>query len=80
MRFEVLLADDASRDLEDIYTYVAEHDAPGKATDSLNCIEVDSSVGESLVIRHPPVKPCALSVSQRELRPVGTNARPNFLD
>ena len=31
MRFEVLLTEDASRDLEDIYTYVAEHDAPGTA-------------------------------------------------
>jgi toxin ParE1/3/4 len=30
-RFEVLLTEDANRDLEDIYTYVAEHDAPGKA-------------------------------------------------
>jgi len=31
MRFEVLLTEDAYRDLEDIYTYVAEHDSPGKA-------------------------------------------------
>lgn len=31
MRFEVLLTQDANRDLEDIYTYVAEHDVPGKA-------------------------------------------------
>ena len=28
MRFEVLLTEDANRDLEDIYAYVAEHDAP----------------------------------------------------
>lgn len=28
MRLEVLLTEDASRDLEDIYSYVAEHDAP----------------------------------------------------
>ncbi|MGH7817409.1 MAG: type II toxin-antitoxin system RelE/ParE family toxin, partial [Candidatus Binatia bacterium] len=35
MRFEVLLTEDANRDLEDIYSYVAEHDAPGKAEDLL---------------------------------------------
>ena len=39
MRFEVLLTEDVSRDLEDIYTYVAEHDAPGKAADLLDHIE-----------------------------------------
>jgi toxin ParE1/3/4 len=39
MRFEVLLTEDASRDLEDIYTYVAEHDAPGKADDLLDQIQ-----------------------------------------
>ncbi len=39
MRFEVLLTDDANRDLEDIYSYVAEHDAPGKAEDLLDRIE-----------------------------------------
>ena len=39
MRFEVLLTEDANRDLEDIYTYVAEHDAPGKAEDLLGRIE-----------------------------------------
>lgn len=39
MRFEVLLTEDANRDLEDIYTYVAEHDAPGRAEDLLKRIE-----------------------------------------
>ena len=39
MRFEVLLTEDANRDLEDIYSYVAEHDAPGKADDLLDRIE-----------------------------------------
>ena len=39
MRFEVLLTDDANRDLEDIYSYVAEHDAPGKAEDLLDRTE-----------------------------------------
>ena len=39
MRFEVLLTADADRDLEDIYSYVAEPDAPGKADDLLDRIE-----------------------------------------
>ena len=39
MRFEVLLTEDANRDLEDIYLYVAEHDAPGKAEALLGHVE-----------------------------------------
>ncbi len=39
MPFEVSLTEDADRDLEDIYSYVAEHDAPGKADDLLDRIE-----------------------------------------
>lgn len=39
MRFEVLLTEDANRDLEDIYLYVAEHDAPGKAEALLGDVE-----------------------------------------
>ena len=31
MRFNVLLTEDAERDLEDIYTYIAEHDCRQKA-------------------------------------------------
>lgn len=31
MQFAVFLTDDAARDLEDIYEYIALHDAPGKA-------------------------------------------------
>jgi toxin ParE1/3/4 len=31
MRFEVFLTDDASRDLEALYDYIASHDAPEKA-------------------------------------------------
>ena len=38
MRFEVLLTEDANRDLEDIYSYVVEHDSLGKAEDLLNRI------------------------------------------
>jgi toxin ParE1/3/4 len=39
MRFEVFLTEDANRDLEDIYAYVADHDAPGKAEAILGRIE-----------------------------------------
>ena len=39
MRFEVFLTEDANRDLEDIYAYVAEHDAAGKAEALLGRIE-----------------------------------------
>jgi toxin ParE1/3/4 len=38
-RFGVLLTEDANRDLEDIYAYVAEHDAPGKAEVLLGRLE-----------------------------------------
>jgi len=31
MAFQVLLTDDASRDLEELYDYIESHDAPGKA-------------------------------------------------
>lgn len=39
MRFEVGLTEDAQRDLEEFYDYVAEHDAPGKAAQLLDRIE-----------------------------------------
>jgi len=39
MRFQVLLTADASRDLEDLYDYVAEHDAPSKADYVLDHLE-----------------------------------------
>ena len=38
MRFEVLLTADANRDLEDIYSYVAENEDAGKADDLLDRI------------------------------------------
>ena len=31
MTFQVLLTDDASRDLEELYDYIESHDAPGRA-------------------------------------------------
>ena len=39
MHSSVLLTDDASRDLEDIYNYIDLHDAKGKADHVLNRIE-----------------------------------------
>lgn len=39
MAFTVFLTDDAARDLEELYAYIASHDAPGKAEDVLDQIE-----------------------------------------
>jgi len=39
MSFAVLLTADAARDLEDLYQYIAVHDAPGKADPVLTNIE-----------------------------------------
>ena len=39
MRFEVLLTDDALRDLEEIHDYIAEHDAAANADPVLDRIE-----------------------------------------
>ncbi len=39
MRFEVLLTEDAQRDLGEICDYIAEHDAPAKAEHVLNRLE-----------------------------------------
>jgi toxin ParE1/3/4 len=39
MRFDVVLTEDAERDLEELYDYIAEHDAPGKAAHVLGRIE-----------------------------------------
>ncbi|MHA7815693.1 MAG: type II toxin-antitoxin system RelE/ParE family toxin [Pseudohaliea sp.] len=39
MTFRVFLTDDASRDLEELYDYVASHDAPGKADYLLEQVE-----------------------------------------
>ncbi len=39
MPFSVLLTDDAARDLEELYEYVARHDSPRKADAVLNKIE-----------------------------------------
>lgn len=38
-RYEVVLTEDAQRDLEEIYGYIAEHDAPAKADHVLDAIE-----------------------------------------
>jgi toxin ParE1/3/4 len=48
MPFAVLLTADAARDLEDLYQYIAVHDAPGKADHVLTNIEkVLGSLSES---------------------------------
>ena len=39
MPFEVLLTEDAGSDLEELYDYIAEHDAPSKADYVLDRIE-----------------------------------------
>ncbi|MFH1113560.1 MAG: type II toxin-antitoxin system RelE/ParE family toxin [Pseudomonadota bacterium] len=39
MSFQVLLTEDASRDLEDLYDYIEFHDVPGKADYVLDQIE-----------------------------------------
>ncbi len=39
MPFAVFLTDDAARDLEDLYDYIALHDAPGKADHVLEQLE-----------------------------------------
>jgi len=39
MRFDVVLTEDAERDLEELYDYIARHDTPGKAAGVLDRIE-----------------------------------------
>jgi len=39
VRFEVVLIEDAQRDLEELHDYIAEHDAPGKGAEILDRIE-----------------------------------------
>ena len=39
MAFQIFLTDDASRDLEELYRYIASHDGPGKADGLLDQIE-----------------------------------------
>jgi toxin ParE1/3/4 len=48
MIFQIFLTDDASGDLEELYDYIASHDAPGKADYVLDQIEkVFSSLCEN---------------------------------
>jgi len=48
MAYQILLTDDASRDLEDLYDYIDSHDAPGKAGYVLDQIEnVFTSLSEN---------------------------------
>ena len=48
MSFKVFLTHDAARDLEELYDYIAHHDAPGRAERVLERIEkVFASLSES---------------------------------
>ena len=48
MSYRLLLTDDASRDLEELYDYIDSHDAPGKADYVLDQIEnVFTSLSEN---------------------------------
>lgn len=48
MRLEVLLTEDAERDVEDIYTFIAEHDSPAKAAYVLDrLLEVTDALATS---------------------------------
>ena len=69
MRFAVLLTDDAARDLEAIYRYIALHDAPEKADFILEQLEkAFSSLSESPRRGTHPDE--LLSVGTREYREV----------
>ena len=57
-RFQVSLTEDAARDLEEIFDYIAEHDDPAKANHVLDRIE-------------EAVEPC--HVSGAWLAPEGTS-------
>ena len=37
--YEVVLTEDAEQDLQELYDYIAEHDAPAKSDYVLDCIE-----------------------------------------
>ena len=37
--YDVVLTDDAQQDLQELYDYIADHDAPVKADHVLDCIE-----------------------------------------
>jgi len=39
MAFEVVLTEDAERDIEELFRYIAEHDAPGRAESVLAAIQ-----------------------------------------
>jgi len=72
MPFEVLLTEDAYRDLEDIYSYDAEQDAPGTANDLTDRIE---EVIESLSV-HPERRSFP---TQRTFRPRHSRLPPKVL-
>jgi len=56
VRHDVLLTEDAQHDLEELYDYITEHDAPAKADHMLAAIEKPLSTLVSLPERNPVTK------------------------
>lgn len=67
VRYAVALTEDAQRDLEELYDYIAEHDAPAKADHVLAAIE---KLLDTLAIfpERSPVTKELLSVGIRDYR------------
>lgn len=70
MPFAVLLSEDAERDIEDIYRYIAENDAPGKAERVLIALEARCrGLSESPERGNVPKELVALGITEyRETR------------
>jgi toxin ParE1/3/4 len=61
MRFEVVLTEDAERDLEDIVTHIATHDSPRNAEHVLNRIlEIAKNLSETPTRGSQPKELCGL--------------------
>ncbi len=69
MRFEVLLTEDAERDLEDIYTYIAEHDSRQSAEHVLNRV-LDVADGLSISAERGSILRELSALGIREFRQV----------
>ncbi len=66
-RYEVVLTEDAQSDLEELYDYIAEHDAPAKADHVLAALEKLLTALSSLPERNAITKEL-LSVGIRDYR------------
>ena len=69
MPFEVLLSEDAERDIEDIHRYVARHDAVGKADRLLVALE-EACLGLSELPKRGNVPKELLPLGMTEFREV----------